>query len=346
MIHLRNGSGRGRICACLSGSVSSRLKRHWFRVMASFACGPCQIQQAAPDLFNAEGTTFRLTCGRSSIWTTSGSSFLRIESGTNIAQPEHRANRKQPVLSVTIRESAAAASGGSCSPLAGTHIRFHTSTPIKMTWEELIAKAEEHARAAGIPVEQLHKPKVRETALVSFISKGSSATAKFHLDATTGELMSAEYSGPEFTPKATGRQFSERAQRVLALASEESRRMGCEHVGSDHLLLGLLVNGEGSGAAVLSSAGLTAAAVRLRIAAIGSTAEVASSGYGPSMRNVLRLSSRHAETLGHPELEPEHFVLGLLEKADGPAMSLFRHFDVDIERAKMSLLQKMSDKSP
>jgi hypothetical protein len=215
-----------------------------------------------------------------------------------------------------------------------------------MTWEELIAKAEEHARAAGIPVERLHEPKVRETALVSFRGKNSTATAKFQLDAITGELISAEFSGPEFAPKATGKQFSKRAQRVLALASQESRRMGCEHVGSDHLLLGLLVYGEGSGAAALSNAGLTAEAVRLRITALGSTAEVALNGYGPSMRNVLRLSSQHAETLGHSEIEPEHFVLGLLDKADGPAMSLFRHFAVDTERVKMALLQKMSEKSP
>jgi hypothetical protein len=215
-----------------------------------------------------------------------------------------------------------------------------------MTWEELIAKAEEHARAAGIPVAQLHEPKVRETALVSFTSKHSAATAKFQLDAVSGELISAEFSGPEFTPKATGMQLSKRAQRVLALASEESKRMGCEHVGSDHLLLALLVYGKGSGAAVLSSAGLTAEAVRLRITAVGSTAEVVSDGYGPSIRNVLRLSSQHAETLGHAEIEPEHFVLGFLDKADGPAMSLLRHFAVDTERVKMALLQKVSEKSP
>src|SRR4051794_32256206 len=132
-----------------------------------------------------------------------------------------------------------------------------------MTWEELIAKAEEHARAAGIPVERLHEPKVRETVLVSFRSKNSAAKAKFQLDAITGELISAEFSGSELTPKATGKQFSRRAQRVLALASEESRRLGCEHVGSDHLLLGLLAYGRGSGAAVLSNAGLTAESVRL-----------------------------------------------------------------------------------
>ncbi len=212
-----------------------------------------------------------------------------------------------------------------------------------MRWEELIAKAEEHARAAGLPVEHLHEPKVRETAVVSFRSKNSAARAKFHLDATTGELISATFAGPEFNPRVRGKQFSRRAQRVLALASEESRRLGCEHVGSDHLLLAVLAYGEGSGAAVLSSAGLTAEAVRLRIAAIGSTAEVASNGYGPSMRSILRLSSQRADALGDSEIEPEHFVLGFLDKADGPAMSLFRHFAVDIEQIETSLLKKMSD---
>ena len=214
-----------------------------------------------------------------------------------------------------------------------------------MTWEELIATAEEHAKTAGIPVERLHKPRVRETALVSFISKPSRSTAKFLLDAVTGELISAEFCGPEFTPKGEGKQFSKRAQQVLALASEESRSMGCKHVGSDHLLLGLLVDGDGSGAAVRSSAGLTAEAVRRRIMAVGSTAEVASNGYGPSMRNVLLLSSQHAERLGNREIEPEHFVLGLLDRDDGPAMSLLRQFAIDIEKVRTSLLQKMAEKT-
>ena len=59
------------------------------------------------------------------------------------------------------------------------------------------------------------------------------------------------------------------------------------------------------------------------------------------MRNILRLSSQRAETLGDSKMEPEHCVLGLLAKDNGPAMSLLRHFAVDIERAKASLLQKM-----
>ncbi len=122
--------------------------------------------------------------------------------------------------------------------------------------------------------------------------------------------------------------------------------MGCEHVGSDHLLLAVLASGEGTGAAVLSSAGLGVEAVRARITAVGCPAEDAPDGYGASMRNVLRLSSHHADALGQPEIEPEHFVLGLLDEADGPAIRTFQHFRVDVERVKTALLKKMSDKSP
>jgi hypothetical protein len=215
-----------------------------------------------------------------------------------------------------------------------------------MTWEELIAKALEHARTAGIPVELLHRPKVREAAIVSFSSQHSTGSAKFYLDAGTGALISAEFSGPEFTPNGTGKQFSKRAQRVLAQASEESRRMACEHVGSDHLLLGVLAFGEGSGAAVLLDAGLSLETVRAWVSAAGSTPELAPDGYGPSMRNILRLSSHHADILGHAEIEPEHLVLGLLDETDGPAIRAFQHFGLDVVRSRAALLRKMSDKSP
>jgi len=212
-----------------------------------------------------------------------------------------------------------------------------------MTHEELIARALEHAKACGIAVEQLQSPKVRDVALVSFTGQHSSGKAKFYVDAETGEVIAGEFSGPEFIPKATGRQFSKRAERVLALASKESRRTGCEHVGSDHLLLGVLVFGEGSGAYLLSSAGLKLETVRTRVRATGSPPELAPTGYGPSMRNILRLSSRHAEVLGHAEIEPEHLVLGLLDEGDGPAIRIFQHFGLDVEGIKAAVLRKMSE---
>jgi hypothetical protein len=211
-----------------------------------------------------------------------------------------------------------------------------------MTHEQLIAKAVEHAKACGVPVEQLNTPKVRDVVLVSFTSQHSLGKAKFYVDADTGEVIGGECSGPEFTPRATGKQFSKRAQRVLALASEESRRLGCEHVGSDHLLLGVLLFGEGNGAGVLSGAGLSLEPVRARLSAVGPAPEVAPTGYGPTMRNILRLSSHYAGHLRHAEIEPEHLVLGLLDEGDGPAVRLFQHFGVDVGRTKATLLQKMS----
>ncbi|MCI0744520.1 MAG: hypothetical protein L0Y58_03850 [Verrucomicrobia subdivision 3 bacterium] len=211
-----------------------------------------------------------------------------------------------------------------------------------MTHEQLIAKAIEHAKQCGISAEQLHTPRVRDAAVVSFTDPQSSGRAEFYLDAATGDLISGTFS-PEFTPKTEGKQFSTAAQDVLALASEESRRFGYDHVGSDHLLLAALSYGKGVGATVLVSAGLTLEAVRSHVAASGSPAEVAPSGYGPSMRGILRAASQHADSLGSTEIEPEHLVLGLLDESDGGAFRTFRHFAVDAARLKRTLLQIISD---
>jgi len=215
-----------------------------------------------------------------------------------------------------------------------------------MTHEQLIAKALEHAKTTGIPIELFENPRVKDVAMVSFSNLPSSGKATLYLDLTTGGLISAEYSGLDCAPKTTGKSFSKRSQRVLALASEESRWRGCQNVGSDHLLLAVLLAGGGSGAAVLSSCGLSVEALRARIIAVGSAPEVAPDGYGPSIRNVLRLSSQHADTLGQGEIEPEHFVPGLLDEVEGPTTRILQHFGVDVERTKAALLHTISDKSP
>jgi hypothetical protein len=203
-----------------------------------------------------------------------------------------------------------------------------------MTHEQLIEKAMEHAKSTGIPTELLENPSVKDVAMVSFSNLPSSGRATLYLDVTTGGLISAEFSGLDSIPKTTGKSFSKRAQRVLALASEESRWRGCQHVGSDHLLLAMLLTGDGNGAAVSSSWGLSVETLRARIMAFGSAPEAAPDGYGPSVRNVLRLSSQHADTLGQGKIEPEHFVLGLLDEVHGPAIRILRHFGVDVDRTK------------
>ena len=212
-----------------------------------------------------------------------------------------------------------------------------------MTHEQLIAKAIEHAKQCGISVDQLQKPRVRDAAVVSFTSLESLGRAEFYLDTATGDLISGTFSGAEFTPKASGKQFSKTAQKVLALASEESRRFGCEHVRSEHLLLAALSYGNGVGATVLLSAGLSPEAVRSHVAAVGSQPEVAPNGYGPSMRCVLRAASQHADSLQSTEVELEHLILGLLDEIDGGASRAFRHFGLDAAQLKSTLLQRISD---
>ncbi len=210
-----------------------------------------------------------------------------------------------------------------------------------MTWEELIAKAEELARAAGVSPERLQTPKVRETAVVTFFGAGSKPTCTFHLDASTGEMISADLCLARTKDLTRGKQFSNKAQAVLALANRESKRVGSDHVSSEHLLTALLAYGQGPGPRSLLAAGLSADAVRERVRTVGSAAEVASDGYGPAMRNILGVASVYSNILRAAEIEPEHFVLALLDVTDGPAMSLLRHFKVDAGKVKVWVVQAM-----
>jgi hypothetical protein len=212
-----------------------------------------------------------------------------------------------------------------------------------MTHEQLIAKAIEEAERYGVPPEILQDPKLREAVRIKFRSRESKGDAEFYLDRTTGEVLSGTFSGFERKPSGTGKQFSKTAQEVLALASDESRRMGCEHVGSDHFLRGALSYGKGIGVTVLLSAGLSAEAVRSRLASVGSAPEDAPTGYGPSMRSVLRSAVRYTDSLQHTEVEPEHLILGLLDETDGGARNMFVHFGIDTVEMKRKLLQKLDE---
>ena len=138
------------------------------------------------------------------------------------------------------------------------------------------------------------------------------------------------------------KQFSEKAQEVLAIANQESKRLRCDHVASEHLLLGLLIYGQGVGSAMLSNAGLVLDCVQTHVASIGVEPEMASHGYGPSMRGALFRSFRHAESLLHPKIEPEHLALGLLDETDGGAVRVLRHFGVDTATTRRHILERIA----
>jgi len=137
-------------------------------------------------------------------------------------------------------------------------------------------------------------------------------------------------------------QLSKRAQKVLLLASRESKRCGCPHVASEHLLLGALAYRSPAVSGPLKRAGLALRTLRAYIARVGSSPEDAPHGYGPSMHGALRRSCRHCEAFTHQKLEPEHLVLGVLDETDGGAARALQYFRVDVRATKQHIIQEMS----
>ncbi len=138
------------------------------------------------------------------------------------------------------------------------------------------------------------------------------------------------------------KQFSKAAQELLAIANRESRAIESPHISSEHFLLGAVAYGRGIGAAVLANAGLRADALRLHLAKVGWTQEEVSHGYGVSTRPVFIASVRHAGTLGHAEIDPEHIILGLLDEAAGGAARVFAHFHVDVPTTRRTIIEQIS----
>ena len=83
--------------------------------------------------------------------------------------------------------------------------------------------------------------------------------------------------------------------------------------------------------------------MRSHVRAAGPAPEEAATGYGASMRNVLRASSQHADSLRHAEIEPEHLVLGLLDETDGGAGRAIRHFGVDTAETMRKAFARIPD---
>ena len=103
--------------------------------------------------------------------------------------------------------------------------------------------------------------------------------------------------------------LSKGAQRVLLLANLESKRSGCAHVASEHLLLGALAYRSRTVSGALTKAGLRLSTLRSYIAEVGSAPEDSPHGYGPSMHGALRRSVQHSAIARAPAIEPEHLLL-------------------------------------
>jgi hypothetical protein len=114
--------------------------------------------------------------------------------------------------------------------------------------------------------------------------------------------------------------FTDRARRVVVLAQEESRLLGHDYIGTEHLLLGLLADGGGIAAQALESLGVTLDAAQEQVREIIGEGKGPQQGhirFTPRAKKVLELSLREALNLGNDHIGTEHLLLGLLEEADG-----------------------------
>jgi ATP-dependent Clp protease ATP-binding subunit ClpA len=137
--------------------------------------------------------------------------------------------------------------------------------------------------------------------------------------------------------------FTERARRVLVLAQEEARMLSQDHVGTEHILLGLVHVGNGIAARALQSLGVTEDAVRQQVGELTGRAQRATE-YGhlpftPQAKKVLQLSLREALALGHNYIGTEHILLGVLREGGDVAAQVLMRLGVDSHQARHQVIE-------
>ncbi len=135
--------------------------------------------------------------------------------------------------------------------------------------------------------------------------------------------------------------FTERAQKVLALAQEEAVRLGHNNIGTEHILLGLIREGEGIAAKALIALGLGLEKIQDEVESlIGRGQEQPSNiAYTPRAKKVIELSMDEARKLGHTYVGTEHILLGLIREGEGVAARVLNNLGVSLNKARQQVLQ-------
>jgi ATP-dependent Clp protease ATP-binding subunit ClpA len=139
--------------------------------------------------------------------------------------------------------------------------------------------------------------------------------------------------------------FTERARRVVVLAQEEARLLNHNYIGTEHLLLGLIHEGEGVAAEALQSLGISLEAVRAQVEEIIGQGQSAPTGhipFTPRAKKVLELSLREALQLGHNYIGTEHILLGLIREGEGVAAQVLVKLGADLARVRQQVVQLLS----
>src|SRR6195952_4315479 len=139
--------------------------------------------------------------------------------------------------------------------------------------------------------------------------------------------------------------FTDRARRVVVLAQEEARMLSHNYIGTEHILLGLIHEGDGIAAKALESLGVSLEAVRAQVEEIIGQGQQAPSGhipFTPRAKKVLELSLREALQLGHNYIGTEHILLGLIREGEGVAAQVLHKLGADLNRVRQQVIQLLS----
>ncbi|MFH1202104.1 MAG: ATP-dependent Clp protease ATP-binding subunit [Candidatus Omnitrophota bacterium] len=144
--------------------------------------------------------------------------------------------------------------------------------------------------------------------------------------------------------------FTERARKVIILAKEEARRFNHDYIGTEHILLGLIREGEGVAAAVLQKMGMSLETIRLEVEKLvqpGPTTQILGDiPFTPRAKKVLELAAEEARSLGHNYIGTEHILLGLIREGEGVASQVLLNLGLDLNKVRAEVMELLGSVTP
>ncbi|MFH0935431.1 MAG: ATP-dependent Clp protease ATP-binding subunit [Candidatus Omnitrophota bacterium] len=144
--------------------------------------------------------------------------------------------------------------------------------------------------------------------------------------------------------------FTERARKVIILAKEEARRFNHDYIGTEHILLGLVREGEGVAATVLQKMGVSLENIRLEIEKLvqpGPTTQIIGDiPFTPRAKKALELAAEEARSLGHNYIGTEHLLLGLIREGEGIASQVLLNLNLDLNRVRNEVMEILGSALP
>ena len=140
--------------------------------------------------------------------------------------------------------------------------------------------------------------------------------------------------------------FTDRARRVVVYAQDEARELDHNFIGTEHILLGLVHEGEGVGVKALESLGISLETVRQRVEEIVGHGQHASTGhipFTPQAKKVLEQSLVESRHLGHPYIGTEHILVGLIRQGDGVAAQVLTALGADLDRVRQEVIRLLAE---